>query len=114
MTHYTGRGYEVVKAGENYYYKWGREAREYLGSRKTANEAGFLSMPVETKYYCIGTSNGKFGEFCKSNSGVIFSVNKAGYAYAKADGAKAEAFIAFIDEFLTAMKNELKLEENDD
>lgn len=114
MTHYTSRGYEVVKAGENYYYKWGREAREYLEARKTPNEAGYLSMPIETKFYCIGTSEGKFGEFCKSNSGVIFSVNKGGFAYAKADGAKAEAFIAFIDEFLNAMKNENKVEEIDD
>lgn len=114
MTRYTSRGYEVVRAGENYYYKWGREAREFLEAHKTSNANGFLSLPIETKYYTIGTSEGKFGEFCKSNAGVIFSVNKAGFAYAKADGAKAEAFIAFINEFLDAMKNELKVEENDD
>ena len=57
-------------------------------------------------------------KYCENNNlkldGYFCDNGCNGFKYAKADGPKAEPFTAFIDEFLNAMKNEVKVEENDD
>ena len=40
----------------------------------------------------IGTSSGKYGEFANIG-GTIFSVNRRGYVYAKADTEKGEKLL---------------------
>ena len=48
------------------------------------------------KDWTSGTSKGKYGEFAKVKD-TIFSVNDAGYMYAKADGSKGKKFVESIN-----------------
>lgn len=107
------KDYRYINAGTNEIYRWGKKAQEKARKCMTANKAGYISIPVDgDKYWTLGTSTGKYGEFCKIN-GVCFSVNRAGYAYAKADTDKGEALIAGIKAMLTEMGALLPREEED-
>lgn len=68
------------------------------------NEQGFYSIPADGgKYWTIGTSKGKFGEFAKFGD-VFLSVNSAGRVWAKVGTPKAEAFIAMVNRMIEKMK----------
>lgn len=97
-----GLGY--VNAGENDIHRYGRKAQERAKMFLEPNEAGYYSIPVDgEKYYTIGTSAGKYGEFCKMN-GTIFSVNSMGNAYAKAGTEKGEKFVEAIKVMIAKME----------
>ena len=96
------KDYRNINAGKTEIYRWGKKAVEKASLALTANEKGFYSIPVDGgKYWTLGTSEGKYGEFCKMGN-TIFSVNRGGFAYAKEGTDKGEAFveaiIAMIDE----------------
>lgn len=91
-----------INAGENEIYRYGHKAVERVESYLVPNSKGFYSFPVDGgKYWSIGTSNSKYGEFVKISE-TIFSVNRGGFMYAKEGTEKAEAFVkalnAMIDE----------------
>ncbi|MCR5502090.1 MAG: hypothetical protein K6F53_03705 [Lachnospiraceae bacterium] len=93
-----------INAGENEIYRYGHKAQERIEAMLIPNEDGFYSIPINGgKYYTIGTSTGKYGEFAKIG-GTIFSVNKAGNMWAKEGTEKAEKFV----EALKAMIEEMK------
>lgn len=97
-----GLGY--VNAGENDIHRYGRKAQELIKAYLEPNNAGFYSIPVDgDKYYTIGTSKGKYGEFCKMN-GTIFSVNSMGNAYAKAGTEKGEKFVEVLKAMIEKMQ----------
>lgn len=100
------KDFRYINAGENEIYRYGHKAVEKVQSYMEANEKGYYSIPVDgLKYWTIGTSNGKFGEFCKIN-GTIFSVNNGGFAYAKAGTEKGDLFVKALEAMIAAM-NEL-------
>lgn len=97
------KDYRYINAGTNEIYRYGKKARERVKAAMIANENGYISIQTDGgRYWTIGTSDGKYGEFCKIN-GTIFSVNKGGFAYAKAGTDKGEAF----EKALEAMINEM-------
>lgn len=92
-----------INAGTNEFYRYGHKAQEMVKAALTPNKAGYYSIPTDTdKYWTIGTSDGKYGEFASIN-GTIFSVNSRGNAYAKAGTEKGEKFVEAITAFLNAM-----------
>ena len=96
-----------INAGQNEIHKFGHKSRECAQSFLTERN-GYISIPVATKHWTFGTTNGKYGEFCKIN-GTIFSVNAGGFCYAKAGTDKGEALckaIASIIDEMTKMDNE--------
>lgn len=97
------KDYRYINAGENEIYRYGRKAVAMVESYLEPNERGYYSFPVDgNKYYTIGTSNGKYGEFCKVN-GTIFSVNKGGYMYAKAGTEKGDKFVEALKSIIAEM-----------
>ena len=87
------KGGRVLNAGWNEIYGCGIKAVGKAALALKANKNGYLSIPVDGgEYWAIGTSAGKYGEYCRM-CGTIFSVNKYGKAYAKADTEKGEAFL---------------------
>ena len=93
-----------INAGENEIYRYGKKARAKVEKFLLPNESGYYSIPVDMgEYWTLGTSNGKFGEFIKHGE-TFFSVNKAGFAYAKAGTEKGEKFIAFLNAMIAEMK----------
>lgn len=54
------------------------------------------------KYWTLGTSDGKYGEFIKWHD-VFFSVNKGGFAYAKAGTEKGDKFIEMVNDMIAKM-----------
>ncbi len=101
-----------INAGTNEFYRFGKKAQNYIEAALEANENGFYSIATDGgKYWTIGTSEGKFGEFCKIGE-TIFSVNRGGYAYAKEGTEKGDAFVKAINGLLNQMKktNEERLE----
>lgn len=97
------KDYRYINAGTIEVYRYGKKAIEKAEAALTPNEAGYLSVPVDGgKYWSIGTSNGKYGEFCKIN-GVCFSVNSAGNAWAKAGTEKGEQFLQAIEALIRYM-----------
>lgn len=102
-----------INAGENEFYRYGKKAVALATAALTPNASGYYSIPVDAdKYWTIGTSNGKYGEFAKIN-GTIFSVNKGGYMYAKAGTDKGEKFVKAIEGLIKTMnkKNAERAEE---
>jgi len=100
------KDYRYINAGENEIYRYGRKAVEKVSKSLEANDFGYYSIPVDGgKYWTIGTCTSKNGEFCKIND-TIFSVNKGGYAFAKAGTEKGEAFVKAIQDMVSKM-NEL-------
>lgn len=96
------KDYRYINAGQNEIYRYGRKAREKV--EKYLNPSnGFYSIPVDGgKYWTIGTSKGKYGDFAKVKD-AIFSVNDSGYMYAKADGPKGKKFVEAINFMLDEM-----------
>lgn len=101
------KDYRYINAGENEIYRFGKKARERVQACMVS-ENGYLSIPADGgKYWTIGTSEGKFGEFAKYHD-TFFSVNKGGYVYAKEGTDKAVKLL----EFMQGMINEMtKLDE---
>lgn len=105
-----------INAGENEIYRYGRKAQERAAIALEPNDKGFYSIPVDGgKYWTIGTSNGKYGEFCKMGN-TIFSVNKGGFAWAMAGTPKAEAFIEAVNNMIAKMQETMdsRFEEEDE
>lgn len=97
-----------INAGENEIYRWGKKAIEKVSSHLTPNEKGFYSIPTDGgKYWTIGTSKGKFGEFAKFGE-TFLSVNKGGYMWAKEGTPKADAFVKMLNKMIESMKEEKK------
>ena len=96
-------------AGTNEVYRYGKEAVAKAAHALEVNKNGYMSIPTDAgKYWTIGTSEGKYGEFAKIN-GVIFSVNRGGFAYAKVGTEKGDAFVAAINSLIAKM-NEMNEE----
>ncbi len=98
------KDFRFINAGENEFYRYGKKAQEKVASHLTPNEDGFYSIPADGgKYWTIGTSEGKFGEFAKFGE-TFLSVNKGGFVWAKVGTDKANAFVAMINRMLEDMK----------
>ena len=96
------RDNRYINAGENEIYKFGHKSREFAASFLDSHN-GYISIPVATKHWTFGTSNGKYGEFCKLK-GTCFSVNDGGFAYAKIGSEKCEILCQFIQSVIDEMK----------
>lgn len=93
-----------INAGQNEFYRYGKKAQEKIEKHLTPNENGFYSIPADGgKYYTIGTSEGKFGEFAMFNQKFL-SVNKGGYVWAKDGTEKADIFVEMLNTLLSDMK----------
>lgn len=98
------KDYRYINAGENEIYRWGHKAQEKAAQHLQPNEKGFYSIPADGgKYWTIGTSTGKYGEFAKFGQ-VILSVNSAGFVWAKVGTEKADAFVAMVNKMIDDMK----------
>ena len=99
------KDYRYINAGTNEFYRYGKKAQDYIKASLIPNENGYYSIATDGgKYWTIGTSEGRYGEFCKIGE-IIFSVNRGGYAYAKEGTEKGEAFVKALESFLKAMIN---------
>lgn len=93
-----------INAGTNEIYRYGHKAQEKVSAYLEPNDKGYYSFPVDGgKYWTIGTSEGKYGEFCKFEDSFL-SVNKGGYMYAKEGTDKAEVFKKFLNAMIEEMK----------
>lgn len=98
-----------INAGTTEVYRYGRKAVEKAQKALKANEAGFFSIPADGgKYWTIGTSEGKYGEYAKIGD-TFFSVNKSGYMWAKAGTEKGDAFVKAVEAMIDYM-NKLNAE----
>ena len=98
------KNYRYHNAEDNTFSRWGRKAQQKLAKFLEPSESGWISVPCDGgDYWTFGTSNGKFGEFAKFN-GVCYSVNKGGFAYAKAGTEKGDNLVAFINQIINEMK----------
>lgn len=104
-----------INAGTNEIYRWGHKAMERVKECLTPHN-GYYSIPVDGgKYWSIGTSNGKYGEFCRFGDN-FFSVNFGGFAYAKEGTEKGEKFIEAINwmiNFIEDLRGGKRKEEDD-
>lgn len=92
-----------INAGVNEIYRYGKKAVAKVEAFLEANDKGYYSIPVDGgRYWTFGTSEGKYGEFIKYND-TFFSVNKGGYAYAKAGTDKGEAFVKMLNAMVEEM-----------
>lgn len=92
-----------INAGTNEVYRYGHKAREKVQAFMTPNEKGYYSFPVDGgKYWTIGTSDGKYGEFANVE-GTLYSVNSGGYMYAKAGTDKGEKFVKALNHIIDYM-----------
>lgn len=93
-----------INAGTNEFYRYGKKAQAKAAAYLEPNEAGFYSIPADGgKYWTIGTSNGKFGEYAKFGD-TFLSVNSRGMVWAKQGTPKADAFVAMINRMLSDMQ----------
>lgn len=98
------KDYRYINAGTNEIHRYGQKAQEKAAAFLEPNKSGFYSFPVDGgKYWTIGTSNGKYGEFAKIND-TIFSVNSTGFMYAKEGTEKVEKFIEAINDLIEQMQ----------
>lgn len=96
-------GVRNVYAGTVEIYRYGKKAVERAEACLEANEKGFISIPVDGgKYWAIGTSEGKYGEYMKAGDTFI-SVNRGGYAWAKEGTEKAAKLVEFINAMIRQM-----------
>ena len=112
-----------INAGENEFYRWGRKAMEKAKKRLEPNKNGFYTIPCDGgKYWTIGTSEGKYGEFCKIGNECL-SVNSWGYAWAKVGSKKEKVFFDLVNTLIHSMERkremltwemEMKMEEDDE
>lgn len=93
-----------INAGQNEIYRYGHKAVEKVQVCLIPNKSGYYSIPVDGgRYWTIGTSEGKYGEYAKVND-TFFSVNKGGYMYAKADSDKGVKFVEALKDMINEMK----------
>ena len=84
------KDFRYINAGTVEIYRYGNKAVEKVQSCLEANENGYYSISADGgKYWTIGTSQGKFGEFAKFKD-TFFSVNKNGFVYAKKGTEKGD------------------------
>lgn len=105
-----------INAGTNEFYRYGHKAVEKVQAHMQPNENGFYSIPADGgKYWTIGTSTGKYGEFAKFGDKFL-SVNKAGNVWAKAGTEKADIFLAMLQKMIDDMnkKNAERFDESDE
>lgn len=96
-------GYRYINAGTIEVNKYGKKARAFVERHMEANESGFYSIPAESKYVVIGTSEGRYGEFAKYGD-TFLSVNRGGYVWAKVGTPKAEAYLEMLNDIIERMK----------
>ena len=97
------KDYRYINAGENEIYRYGRKAQERVQQYLQPNDKGFYSIPADGgKYWTIGTSQGKYGEFAKIGDKFL-SVNKAGFVWAKVGTDKEAVFIEMVNKLLQSM-----------
>ena len=95
-----------INAGQNEIYRYGHKAVEKVEAHMSANEAGFISIPADGgKYWTIGTSEGKYGEFARIGD-TCFSVNKAGNVWAKEGTEKAELLLQCMRAMISNMNRQ--------
>lgn len=98
------KDYRYINAGTTEIYRYGHKAQEKAMAYLEPNENGFISIPADGgKYWTIGTSEGKYGEFAKAGD-AFMSVNKAGNVWAKVGTEKADVLINFINAMVKEMK----------
>lgn len=98
------KDYRYINAGENEIYRWGKKAQAKILTHLEPNQNGYYSIPVDgDRYWTIGTSKGKYGEFAKIK-GICFSVNSYWYMWAKEGTEKAEAFKDALNSMIDYMK----------
>ncbi len=105
-----------INAGKCEFYRYGKKAVSMVQDGLIANENGYCSIPVDGgKFYTIGTSIGRYGEFARHGS-TCFSVNQGGYIYAKVGTEKYEAYVSMLDGIIEAMnkKNAERIVEDDE
>lgn len=99
---YKYEAYRYINAGTNEFYRWGKKAQNYVKNCMKP-ENGFYSILADGgNYWTIGTSEGKYGEYAKFGD-TFFSVNRAGFVWAKEGTEKAEKFIAMLQDMLDRM-----------
>ena len=97
------KDFRYINAGENEFYRWGKKAVAKAQAALVPNENGFYSIPADGgKYWTIGTSKGKFGDFARFGDKIL-SVNKAGFVWAKAGTDKEEVFKAMVNRMISDM-----------
>lgn len=93
-----------INVGQNEVHRYGKKAQERAAAHLEPNEKGFYSIPADGgRYWTIGTSSGKFGEFAKFGDQFL-SVNSAGNVWAKVGSDKAEIFVAMVERMIEDMK----------
>lgn len=98
------KDYRYINAGENEFYRYGRNAQERISAFMTPNKNGFYSIPADGQdYWTFGTSKGKYGEFAKYKD-TFFSVNSWGMLWAKEGTEKGEKFVEMLQNMLEEMK----------
>lgn len=91
-----------INAGENEIYRYGKEARAKVEACKEPHN-GFYSIPTDAgRFWTLGTSEGKFGEYIKFDD-TFFSVNRAGFAYAKSGTEKGKKFEKMLNSMIEKM-----------
>ena len=97
------KDYRYINAGTIEVYRWGHKAQDKVRECMQPNSEGYYSIPVDGgRYWTIGTSEGQYGEYVKYNGGYL-SVNRGGYAYAKAGTPKADIFMDLCNGMLEYM-----------
>lgn len=98
---YTSDG-NVLYAGTNEIHRYGKKAQEAI-KKFIEPQNGYYSIQTQGgKNWTLGTSEGKYGEYIKIND-TFFSVNKGGFAYAKAGTDKGDKLAAAIKAMLEEM-----------
>ena len=97
------KDYRYINAGQNEIHRYGHKAVENVQDCLVPNEKGYYSISADGgKYWTIGTSNGKYGEFARYKD-TIFSVNNGGFVYAKEGTEKGEMFVEFLNNMISEM-----------
>ena len=96
----------TLYAGHNEFYRWGGKAQSKIEAGRKVNSNGYYSIPVYGgKYYQIGTSEGKYGEYAKMGN-TFFSVNSRGYRWCKKGSPKESAYLQGLRALLGQMNHE--------
>lgn len=110
------KDYRYINAGTNEIHRYGHKAQERAAAALIPNEQGFYSIPADGgKFWTIGTSEGKFGEFAKHND-TFLSVNKSGNVWAKVGSNKEQAFLDMVNGMIVTMAetNNARFASNED